>query len=205
MRESLEVSAQNVGPRDECEVVFKDQRGNPKVIVRDGGTGSFELNEDSRVVFRGLPAGQQHANSRLGEQFVEQSLVPALLRSTLKTGFDLPSANNGIQTSSDVPNCSARSTSPRNRSVMRFGQAQLSLPLVGIDLSLARYYLLESRVGRPLASHIVEIRAFPYTGRYGSQFLENDFVQAQLALCRLSAQGPINLLRNTANGVLNSG
>jgi hypothetical protein len=68
--------------------MFKDERRNPKIIVRNRSAGPLELNEDPRVVFRGFSTGQQHANGRLGEESVKQRLVPPLLRSALKTSLD---------------------------------------------------------------------------------------------------------------------
>jgi hypothetical protein len=85
LRYSLKVSIS----RNEDEVVLEYQRCDPKMVVRNRGAGSPELNENSRILFRCFPTGQQYANGRLGEQPVQQSLIPALLRATLKSGLDL--------------------------------------------------------------------------------------------------------------------
>ena len=61
---------------DENQIVFEHQRCDPKVVVRNRGTGSPELNENPRVMFRCFPARQQHTHSGLGEQSVQQILMP---------------------------------------------------------------------------------------------------------------------------------
>jgi len=75
--------------RNEDEVVFEYQRCDPKIVVRNRGAGSPELNENSRILFRCFPARQQHTNRTLGEQPVQQILIAALLRAALKSGLDL--------------------------------------------------------------------------------------------------------------------
>ncbi len=74
--------------RDEQQVVLQDKCCNPQVIVGNRSAGSFELNEKTRIVFCGLPAGKQHAHRRLGEQPIQQDLIPALLRAPMKAGLD---------------------------------------------------------------------------------------------------------------------
>ncbi len=78
LRDPLEVAVS----RDQYEVVFEHQCCDPEVIVGNRCAGPPELNENSRIMFRCLPAGQEHANGGLGEQSVQQTLIAALLRTT---------------------------------------------------------------------------------------------------------------------------
>lgn len=48
LRDSIEVAV----ARDQNEVVFQDQRRDPKSIVRNGSSGSPELNEKTRILLR---------------------------------------------------------------------------------------------------------------------------------------------------------
>lgn len=38
--------------------MLQRKRGNPKIFVRDGRTGAFQLHEQARVVLRGFPFEQ---------------------------------------------------------------------------------------------------------------------------------------------------
>ena len=54
--------------RNKRQVMFQGQRRNPKIIVGDRSAGAPKLNEDSCIVFRSFPAGQQYPNRGLGQQ-----------------------------------------------------------------------------------------------------------------------------------------
>ena len=55
---------------DQDEVVLQGERGDPKVVVRDGSGRAFELNEKARVVLGCFAAGEQNCDRRFGEQLL---------------------------------------------------------------------------------------------------------------------------------------
>ena len=94
-------------PCNQCEVVFERQRCNPKIAVWHRGPGALEQHEDPGVVFRGLPAREEHRYGRFSHEELQQSFVAVPLGATLKSGMISPNTISGTQTSSHAPRRSA--------------------------------------------------------------------------------------------------
>jgi hypothetical protein len=78
---------------NETKIVLQSERGDPKIVVRNWSSGSLELNEKARIVFRRFLAEKQYAYGGLGEHSVQQDFIPALLSATKKTGLHFAQDN----------------------------------------------------------------------------------------------------------------
>jgi len=75
--------------RDQSEIVFQSLRANPKVHMGNGRTGPFQLDKQPRPLLRGLAAGEQDADGFLGQEFLQDDLVPVPPAATLESRLDL--------------------------------------------------------------------------------------------------------------------
>lgn len=75
-------------PRDQYQIMFQRERGDPQVIGGNWRARALELDEYTRVMVRRFPAWKQYSNSRLGEELTKESLVPMLLSSSQEPRLD---------------------------------------------------------------------------------------------------------------------
>jgi hypothetical protein len=102
------------------EVVFERERCNPKIVIWHGGARALELHKDHGVVFRSLPARDEHGYGRRSQEALQQAFVGVPLGATVESSLDLGQTISGIQTSSHAPRRSANRASPRSRSMRRW-------------------------------------------------------------------------------------
>jgi len=75
--------------RDQHKIVLEHQGGDPQIVVGNWSPGAFELNEQSGIVFCRFVAGHQNAYGSFSQEFVQQDLVTALLRSSEEACLNL--------------------------------------------------------------------------------------------------------------------
>ena len=74
---------------DQHEIVFQDQRRNPKIVVGNRRAGAFELHEQPRIVLGGFPRREQDSDRGLGQEASEKDFVAMLLRAAVESRLDL--------------------------------------------------------------------------------------------------------------------
>ena len=76
-------------PRDQTQVIFQRECSDPQIVVGNRGAGTLELDEQTRVMFGRFPAREQNRNGCLCQKLMQQILIPAVLRTTVKSCLDL--------------------------------------------------------------------------------------------------------------------